>query len=117
MAANAPLILFHVADTRDAVHTKSICKLNTRVEQRQNLLPAKGVIAHPFSNEQLARTKACFGASAGVAVLRGWMLAGSVYNNGGLGDVKTSAGSKPTRSSVERLQSDRTPRLSCSTPK
>ncbi len=92
------------------------CVIAHRLKDRYPL-PAKGVIAHPLFNEQLARTKACFGASAGVAVLRGWMLAGSVYNNGGSGDVKTSAGSKPTRSSVERLQSDRTPRLSCSTPR
>jgi len=44
-------------------------------------MPVKGVIAHPLSNE-LARTRACFGACAGVAVLRGWMPAGSAYNSG-----------------------------------
>ena len=51
----------------------------------------------------------------GAAARKDWTQAGIACSNGVSGDVKTSVGSKPTRSSVELLLYAKTPRLCCST--
>ena len=45
------------------------------------------------------------------------MLAGIVCSNGASGVVRTSAGSRPTRSSAKLLQCAKIPKQSCSIPR